>query len=144
MEIRKIQENLKNFIRLLVSDMFSSQSGNFVNASKRLLEKERLNFSRSSPYYMKTRVYLRYFFHDSLWRRVFWLQVFPDLFKLGLFDNLVTLKRFTQFSFKLRGTDMQKMLKFVLIWWLLLGSFLSGSYSYWKSFKFVIRHFSEG
>lgn len=108
MEIRKIQENLKNFIRLLVSDMFSSQSGNFVNASKRLLEKERLNFSRSSLYYMKTRVYLRYFFHDSLWRRVFWLQVFPDLFKLGLFDNLVTLKRFTQFSFKLRETDMQK------------------------------------
>ena len=52
---------------LLPNAQSSSQNRKIINANKNLL-KIRLDFSRSALFLMKTRVYLKHFVNDCLWR----------------------------------------------------------------------------
>ena len=65
---------------------------------------------------MKTRVSLKYFVNDCLWKHSFasnWPQTPLNLISLRI---LVTLKPFTQFKTKIRAIKSQKSAKICLIW----------------------------
>ena len=52
---------------LLPNAQSSSRNKKIISTNKNLL-KIRLDFSRSALFHMKTRVYLKYFVNDCLWR----------------------------------------------------------------------------
>ena len=49
--------------------------------------REKLNFSGSALFHMKTRVSLKYFVNDSLWKYLSACNFLPDSSKLTFFDN---------------------------------------------------------
>ena len=71
-------------------------------------EKQKLNFSRSALFHMKTRVNLKYFVNDCV-RKQFFAPTFPqtppNLISLTI---LVTLRPFTQFKLKMTAIKLQK------------------------------------
>ena len=67
----KILGKSQNFIEWEPSANTFCQNGKFVNTSKKLVEKQKLNFSRSALFHMKTRDKLKYFVNDCLWKKIF-------------------------------------------------------------------------
>ena len=63
---------------------------------------------------MKTRVSLKYFVNDSLWKR-FFVSMSPHVHSnLFCWTILVTLRPLTQFQPKVRATTLQKSAKYDL------------------------------
>ena len=74
-----------------------------------------IDFSHSALFRTKTRVCLKYFVHDCLWKQFllqFLLFVLSNLIYLTI---LVTLRPLTQFKQKLEELICKKVLKFVLL-----------------------------
>ena len=103
---RKKNQDLKNwkklgksqsFIELQPSAQSLSRNENFVKTSKKNPEKQKLNFSRSALYHMKTRVGLKYFVHDCLQKQCFASNL-PQLSSNMIYLTiLVILRPLTQF-----------------------------------------------
>ena len=64
---------------------------------------------------MKTRVSLKYFVNDSLWKQFFASNLPQNPSNLISLPILLPLRPFTQFSPKIRLTELRKVLKFVLL-----------------------------
>ena len=90
----EISGKSQNFIEEL-SSAHSSQNKNFVSFSTNLLKK--LNFFLSRLFHMKTRVCLKYFVNDCLWKQLDPL----DLFKFNVFDSFHNSKVFDSFNLEL-------------------------------------------
>ena len=74
-----------------------SKNKNFVHTCKKTLEKQKLNFSHSALFHMKTRVSLKYFVNDCFGKPPFDSnspQIPLNLISLTI---LVTLRPFTLF-----------------------------------------------
>ena len=82
-------------MELQPSTQSSSQEKNFVNTSKRLLEKN-LNFFRSALFHMKTGVSLKYFARDVS-ENIFFSKSHQALSNLIYLTILVTPRPLTQF-----------------------------------------------
>ena len=79
--------------------------------AKKNLEKQKLNFSRSARFHMKTRASLIYFVNDWLWKQFFAsnsIQIPSDLILLTI---LLTLRPFTQFQSKITAIKLQESAK---------------------------------
>ena len=63
---------------------------------------------------MKTRVSLKYFVNDCLWKHFFALNLPPDPFKLNFFDNFGNCKTFHKVLPKTRAIKLQKCAKICL------------------------------
>ena len=80
----------KNFMELLPSNQPSSRNENFVSTSKNLQKKQKLIFSRSVQFHMKTTVCLKYFVNDCKLRKTNPVGTRPKMnvfftFKIGPF-----------------------------------------------------------
>ena len=60
---------------------------------------------------MRTRVCLKYFPNDCLWKQFFVFEVLPDLFQLDFLKVLITLRLFSQLQHRIRATKLQKSAK---------------------------------
>ena len=78
----------------------------FVNT-----EKQKLNFSSSALFHMKTRVTLKYLLNDYLWKHFFHFNSPPTLPNLISLTILVTLRHFTRFQSKVRQIKLHKSAK---------------------------------
>ena len=79
----------------------------FVSTNKNLQQKQKFNFSRSALFHMKTRVYLKYFVNDCLWKQ------FPAFNSAQTPSNLICLTIFETLKPWTRK-NVKKKLKFVL------------------------------
>ena len=96
------------FIQLQPSAQSSSQNDNFVDTRRKSVQKLKLNFSRSELFHANTKVCLIYFGQDCLWKKCFVSNSSQSLSNLICFTILVTLRPLTQFSFKIRVTNLQR------------------------------------
>ena len=64
---------------------------------------------------MKTRVSLKYFVNDSLWKQFFASNLPQNPSNLISLPILLPLRPFTKFSPKIRVTELRKVLKFALL-----------------------------
>ena len=65
-----------------------------------------MNFPRRVLFHMKTRVYLKYFLNDCLWKHSFAAKLPQTPSNLIWLTILVTLRAFTQFQPKIRATKL--------------------------------------
>ena len=84
---------------------------------------------------MNTRVRLKYFVHDRLWKKFLFLTC-PRLFELYFLTILVALRPLTQFSSNLRAHNFQKMWKVALLDNCFSGLLTAVQPCFWKFFKF--------
>ena len=80
------------------------------------LEKQKLNFSCSVLFHMKTRVSLKYFVNDCVWKPLFDSNSTQTRSKLISMTILVTPWPFTLLLPKIRAIKLQKSAKICLIW----------------------------
>ena len=73
---KEISGKFQNFIELLPNAPSSSRNENFANTSKKSPEKQKLNFSRSALFHMKSRACLKCFVSDCSSFHVFVVWVF--------------------------------------------------------------------
>ena len=79
------------------------------------LEKQKLNFSCSAPFHMKTRASFKYFVNECL--RIFFPSISPQTpTNLISLTPLVTTRPFTQFESKIRAIKKQKSADIIPIW----------------------------
>ena len=79
---------------------------------------------------MKTRVFLKYFVDDCLWKMFFASN------KLDFFDNFASFKIFNTVLPIIRATNLQNVLKFFLLYNYLSDLFTAVQIWYWRPFKF--------
>ena len=75
---------------------------------KKTHEKQKLNFSSSALFHMKSKVSLKYFVNNCLWKHFL-------ASNLNSLTMLVTLRPFTSFNLKLEQSSCKKVLKFALL-----------------------------
>ena len=80
------------------------------------LKEQKLKFSGSAKFYMKTRLSLKYFVNDCLWKHFFDSNSPQNPSKLISLTLLGTLRPFTQFCPKVRANKLQKSVKTCLTW----------------------------
>ena len=74
-------------------------------------EKEKLNFSHSALFHMKSRVYLKYFVNVCVCKQFFAFNLPQTPSNLFFLTNFVTLSPLTLFQPKIRATKLQKSTK---------------------------------
>ena len=90
---------------------------------------------------MKTRISLKYFVSDFLWKQFFAPNSTKTHSNLISLTILVTLMPFVQFQPKIRAIKLQKCAKICLTWLLLFRDFHWGRNLVLKDFKFVLGRF---
>ena len=134
-EIRKYQESLKTSQNSLVP----SPPCQILLTLAKSLEKQVLNFSHGVLFHMKTRVSLKYFVNDCLWKQMFasnWYQTLSNLIYLTI---LVNLRPFTHFYPKIRTLKLLKMLKFALCWNSFFNLFTEVKIWYYNTFQVLLQ-----
>ena len=66
----------------------------FCQCYQKAPEKWKLNFSRNEPFQVKTKVCLKYFVNDCLWKQALASNSPPDLIKFDFFDSFWNSKAF--------------------------------------------------
>ena len=116
-EIRKKSGNSQNILELLPSSQSSFQKKTFCQFQQKSPEKQKLNFSHSALFHMKTRVCLRYFVNenDCLWKQ-FLASNLPQIpSNLICLTNFVNLRPWYSLNLKLEQVICTKKLKMGLL-----------------------------
>ena len=103
------------FFQTIDSRLWSSQRVSSELYQHKSLEKQKLIFSHSALFRMKTRVSVKYFVNDCLWKQFFASnlpQTPPNLIYLTIF---VTPRPFAEFWPKTKAIKFKKILKFFLL-----------------------------
>ena len=75
---------------------------------------QKLNFSRSALFHMKTRVSLKYFVNDCFWKHFFASNSPHTSSNLISLTIVVTIRLFASFKLKLEQLSCKKVLNFAL------------------------------
>ena len=92
----------------------SSRNETFVSTSKNLLKNRNWTFSRSALFHINTRVFLKYFVPDCLWKQFLASNSPQTPLSLICLTILVNLRSLTQFYLKVEPLICKKVLKFIL------------------------------
>ena len=85
---KKISRKSQKFIELWPSTQSPPQKMKILSILTKTPEKWKLNFFRSALFHMKTRICLKYFVYDCLWKQFFcYSKLVPVPFKLNFFDD---------------------------------------------------------
>ena len=102
-ESRKYQENLKTSLNYgLVSSLTTKTK--HLSILGKTVDKQKLNFSRTVLFRVKTRVCVKYFFYDCLYKQLF------DS-NLPRHPHVISLTFLTQFFAKTRGIKLRESIK---------------------------------
>ena len=106
---KEISGKALNFIELQPSALFYPENENFVNISIKLLQK--INFSCSALFHIKTGVCPKYFLNGCLSKLFFPSNLPQTPLKFICLTIFVTLRPLTQFYSKVKATNIQKSAK---------------------------------
>ena len=112
---RKYQESLENSWNTSLVPSLSAKMKVLLTLAK-TSSKQKLKFSRIALFRIKTRVNVKYFVNDCLWKQSFASdshQTSSNLFSLTILE---TLRPFTLFKPKIRAIKWQKRAKTCLTW----------------------------